>query len=406
VTGADENASGRLLAAALLAAALAVIGLVSLIALFVAIISPTTSASCLPSGGSNDAIAVSTVNVPPGLSASAREVWDTPLAMQPSRWYPVGATEYYDGDGTGSGHFGSIPDPAQSNLDEHPDTFAELSLLSSNPANGGPFTFADANALGNLPYMTGLRVARNGKSIVVYKRDTGYGQGPSEHTPEGFQYRIDLWGPSAEALGVSKDQVDIELAPKTGAGEVLEATPSATLTGGPEEAGESAQCEASGAAEGPLPLTPGQTAKVLANGLAAAPAEAPQLVQDMIAAGNRLDHAAYLYGGAHGPSLNTLQPAYDCSSSVSYLLHGGGVFGTQAEDSTELESYGEPGPGKWVSVYANSEHAFMYVAGIRFDTSYHGTDTGPNDGQSGPRWRVYDEVPKWAQWVVRHPPGL
>ncbi len=101
-----------------------------------------------------------------------------------------------------------------------------------------------------------------------------------------------------------------------------------------------------------------------------------------------------------------MQPAYDCSSAVSFVLHAGGVFGEQAEDSTELESYGEPGPGKWVTVYANSEHAFMYVAGIRFDTSYNGTDTGPNAGQSGPRWRVFAEVPKWAQWVVRHPPGL
>jgi cell wall-associated NlpC family hydrolase len=405
MTASDESTSGRLLAAGLLAAALAVIGLVSLIGLFVVIISPATSASCLPGSGSGG-VAISPVSVPPGLSATARQVWDTPLQMQPGHWYPVGATEYYDGDGTGSGHFGSIPDPAQSNLDEHPDTFAELSLLPSNPANGGTFTFADANALGNLPYMTGLRVAREGKSIVVYKRDTGYGQGPSEHTAEGFEYRIDLWGPSAQALGVSKDQVDVELAPKTGAGEILEVTPGATTAGGSEQTGESAQCEAGGAAEGPLPLTPGQTAKVLPDGLAAAPAEAPQAVKDMIAAGNRLYGKPYVLGGAHGTPLAAVQPGYDCSSAVSFVLYAGGVFGEQAEDSTELESYGEPGPGQWVTVYANSEHAFMYVAGIRFDTSYKGTDTGPNEGQIGPRWRVYDEVPKWAQWVVRHPPGL
>ncbi len=291
MTGTDENTSGHLLVAGLLAAALAVIGFVSLIVLVVAIISPATSASCLPGGGG---IAVSTVSVPPGLSATARQSWDTPLQMQPGHWYQVGATEYYDGDGTGSGHFGSIPDPAQSNLDQHPDTFAELSLLPSNPANGGTLTFADANALGNLPYMTGLRVARNDKSIVVYKRDTGYGQGPSEHTPEGFEYRIDLWGPAAQALGVSKDQVDIELAPKTGAGAVLEVTPGATIAGGAEETGESAQCEVGGAAEGPLPLTPGQTAKVLPDGLAAAPAEAPAAVKDMIAAGNRLYGTPYV----------------------------------------------------------------------------------------------------------------
>ena len=183
-------------------------------------------------------------------------------------------------------------------------------------------------------------------------------------------------------------QVSVTPGVKTGAGNVLESTPSATLEGAGGEPAEAAGCETDGA-EGPLPLTPGQTAKVLPDGLAAAPAEAPEAVKAMIAAGNRLDHASYLYGGGHGPSLDTLQPAYDCSSSVSYVLHGGGVFGTSAEDSTELESYGEPGPGKWVTVYANSEHAFMYVAGIRFDTSYNGTDVGPNEGQSGPRWRVF-----------------
>jgi 3D (Asp-Asp-Asp) domain-containing protein len=200
--------------------------------------------------------------------------------------------------------------------------------------------------------------------------------------------------------------VTVTRAAKTGAGPLLEATPG---TGLEESSGEPAQpdgCGEPGGTEGPLPLTPGQRARVLPDGLAAAPAQAPAAVKAMIAAGNRLDHASYLYGGGHGPSLNTLQPAYDCSSSVSYVLHAGGVFGQYAEDSTELESYGQPGPGAWVTIYANSEHAFMYVAGIRFDTSYEGTDVGPNREQSGPRWRVFNEVPKWAQWVVRHPPGL
>jgi 3D (Asp-Asp-Asp) domain-containing protein len=191
---------------------------------------------------------------------------------------------------------------------------------------------------------------------------------------------------------------------KTGAGPVLEAIPGGILEGA-EEPSEPAQCQTAGA-EGPLPLTPGQSAKVLPDGLASVPQQAPGAVRKMIIAGNRLDHASYLYGGAHGSALGTLQPAYDCSSAVSYVLHAGGVFGAEAEDSTELESYGAPGPGKWVSVYANSEHAFMYVAGVRFDTSYIGTDDGPNREQGGPRWRVFPEVPKWAQWVVRHPSGL
>jgi cell wall-associated NlpC family hydrolase len=305
--------------------------------------------------------------------------------MQPDQWYPVGATEYYAGDSTGSGNYGSIPDPAQANLSEHPDTFAELSLLPTNPANGGTFTFQDANALGELPYMTGLRVARDGKSIIVYKRDTGYGQGPSEHTPEGFQYRIDLWGPSAQALGVSKDQVDIQLAPATGAGGVLEATPGATEAGGRAEGEGEAEsgCSGEGAVEGPLPLTGSESAQVLPDGLAAAPKNAPVAVQAMVAAGNRLYGKPYVWGGAHGTPLSEIQPGYDCSSAVSYVLHAGGVFGEYAEDSTELESYGEPGPGRYVSVYTNSQHAFMYVAGLRFDTSYDGTDTGPNEGHFG-----------------------
>jgi hypothetical protein len=403
----NDTSSGFVLAA-LAVLTLPLAAFVGCIVLLITVIAPPSNASCSP-GGNGGGVAVSPVSVPAGLSRLASELWDKPLNMQLGRWYPVGATEYYQGDDTGSTNLGSIPDPNQANLDNHPDTFAELSLLPSNPANGGTFTFQNANALGNLPYMTGLRVAKDGKSIIVYKRDIGYGQGPSEHTAEGFEYRIDLWGPAAKALGVSKDQVDIELAPKTGAGAILEATPGATTEGtGGTPAGESSSgCEVgAGAAEGPLPLTPGQSAKVLPNGLAAAPSEATERVKAMIAAGNRLDHATYLYGGAHGPSLDTLQPAYDCSSAVSYVLHGGGVFGASAEDATELESYGDAGPGQWVSVYANSEHAFMYVAGIRFDTSFNGTDTGPNENHGGPRWRVFSEVPKWAQWVVRHPPGL
>src|SRR5581483_9923459 len=180
---------------------------------------------------------------------------------------------------------------------------------------------------------------------------------------------------------------------KTGTAQILEATPQTSET--PEAI---AECSGTGGVEGPLPLTPGQRARVLSDGLAAAPNEAPRQVKEMIAAGNRLDHATYIWGGGHAQSLDTLQPGYDCSGSVSYVLHAGHVFGTSAEVAAELESYGEPGPGKWVTVYANSEHTFMYVAGIRFDTSHKGTDEGPNRDQDGPRWRVYPEVPKWAQW--------
>jgi hypothetical protein len=158
---------------------------------------------------------------------------------------------------------------------------------------------------------------------------------------------------------------------------------------------------------GPLPLTGGASGTVLPGGLAAAPTAAPTAVKAMVAAGNRLYGQPYLFGGGHGYSLDVLSPnGYDCSSSISYLLHAGGALGATALTSTQFETWGAPGPGRWVTIYANSGHAFMYVAGLRMDTSHDGTDVGPNAGQDGPRWRVLDHVPDWAQWVVVHPPGL
>jgi hypothetical protein len=71
--------------------------------------------------------------------------------------------------------------------------------------------------------------------------------------------------------------------------------------------------------------------------------------------------------------------------------------------------WGAPGAGRWVSIYATSvptPHVFMVVAGLRLDTSHNGTDFGPNSHEDGPRWRVFDRIPAWAHWAVRHPLGL
>ncbi len=332
------------------------------------------------------------------------------LRLQPGRWYEVGATRYGGPEDPGSGSNGSIPDSSQSYLPAHPDTFAELSLLNSNPANnGGQLTFAEANALHNLPYMTALRVSRGGRSLVLYKRDTGYGQGPGQTISNGEPYRLDLWWRPARLLGVSKDAVRIQLAPSGGTAATLGQSAAAEeVPGSPGGASAAGECEGIAAAsDAPLPLVPGARTVILPSGLAAAGREAPARVKRMVAAGNRLFGTSYLYGGAHGTSLDTLQPAYDCSSAVSFVLHAGGVLGSSALDSTALESYGLPGPGRFVSIYANSGHAFMYVGGLRFDTVFDAAyDSGPNSGKSGPRWRVYPSVPGWASWVVRHPVGL
>ena len=153
-------------------------------------------------------------------------------ACSPARWYRVGATMYGGPTDPTSGDYGSIGIPGQSYLPAHPDSFAELSVLDHNPANGGSFTFADANALNNLPYLTGLRVANNGVQKILYKRDVGYGQGPGQLIANGQPYRLDVWWQSAGPLGVSKNPVDIQLAPATGAGATLGQLPASTQAPG------------------------------------------------------------------------------------------------------------------------------------------------------------------------------
>ncbi|MGO9487652.1 MAG: hypothetical protein ACLQBB_01335, partial [Solirubrobacteraceae bacterium] len=71
--------------------------------------------------------------------------------------------------------------------------------------------------------------------------------------------------------------------------------------------------------------------------------------------------------------------------------------------------WGVPGPGRWVTIYATvvpTPHVFAVIAGLRLDTSHDGTDIGPNRDQDGPRWRIFPRIPGWADWSVRHPPGL
>ena len=98
-------------------------------------------------------------------------------------------------------------------------------MLDSNPANGGTFTFADANALSNLPYLTALRVAHDGRESLLLKRDIGYGQGPGQYIENGQPYRLDVWWQAAQPLGITKSAVRVQLAPATGAAPTLGALP-------------------------------------------------------------------------------------------------------------------------------------------------------------------------------------
>jgi peptidoglycan hydrolase-like protein with peptidoglycan-binding domain len=119
--------------------------------------------------------------------------------------------------------------------------------------------------------------------------------------------------------------------------------------------------------------------------------EAEGVVQRVIAAADEIATKPYIYGGGHGSFASS---GYDCSGSVSYALHGGGLL-SAPEDSTALESYGEAGPGRYITIYANAEHAFMVVDGRRFDTVAL--------AETGTRWS--DSMTSTAGYVVRHPVG-
>jgi cell wall-associated NlpC family hydrolase len=150
--------------------------------------------------------------------------------------------------------------------------------------------------------------------------------------------------------------------------------------------------ESSSAVRQPLAQPTTGKAVVGSDGLAVAPADAPPQVKAIIDAGNRIATKPYKYGGGHGRWEDS---GYDCSGSMSYAFHGAGML-DQALDSTGFESWGEAGKGTWVTIFAKGDHAFMIVAGLRFDTS--------GRSNQGTRWQA--KMRSSAGYVVRHPSGL
>jgi hypothetical protein len=150
------------------------------------------------------------------------------------------------------------------------------------------------------------------------------------------------------------------------------------------------------ASDGAKPRKVGRTditkATALANGVALPPLEGPDEVKQIIEAGNIIARSPYLWGGGHG---KWLDKGYDCSGSVSFALAAAGLLNGPLA-SGPLMSWGEPGRGKWVTIYANDGHVFMEVAGIRFDTSARKV--------TGSRWE--NEMRSTSGYVARHPAGL
>jgi hypothetical protein len=139
-------------------------------------------------------------------------------------------------------------------------------------------------------------------------------------------------------------------------------------------------------------LQTGPRAKVLGDGTAVAPEDAPDVVKRVILAGNEIARFPYKWGGGHGAWRDT---GYDCSGSVSFALAGAGLLDRPLTSGGFID-WGAPGDGEWITIYANYGHIFMVVAGLRFDTS--------GRGRAGTRWQ---EAPRSTRgYAVRHAPGV
>jgi hypothetical protein len=140
------------------------------------------------------------------------------------------------------------------------------------------------------------------------------------------------------------------------------------------------------------PLQVGARARVLPDGTAVAPRNAPRAVKLVIKAGNAIAKTPYRWGGGHAGWTDT---GYDCSGSVSYALAGGGLLDRPLASGAFMR-WGEQGAGRWITIYTNPGHIFMVVAGLRFDTS--------GRGDRGTRWQ--EGARSASGYAVRHYPGL
>jgi hypothetical protein len=152
-------------------------------------------------------------------------------------------------------------------------------------------------------------------------------------------------------------------------------------------------------------VVPGAVATLLPDGTAAAPADAPVEVQNAIFAANKIQDRPYVYGGGHR---RWESRGYDCSGTVSYALHGGGLLDSPL-DSGSFMRWGERGKGLWITVFTNPGHAYAVIAGLRLDTSTAGMARtsrryAKSAYQSGPRWRPTQRSARGFR--SRHPVGF
>ena len=142
----------------------------------------------------------------------------------------------------------------------------------------------------------------------------------------------------------------------------------------------------------PEQVVPGEDGKVNGDGFAVPPRSAPKAIKEVIAAGNEIAKTPYKWGGGHARWDDT---GYDCSGSVSFALHAAGLLDSPLVSGT-FAHWGDRGRGNWITIYANADHVYMVVAGMRFDTSAR--------SQTGSRWTM-EQRPSDG-FSVTHPPGL
>jgi cell wall-associated NlpC family hydrolase len=225
-----------------------------------------------------------------------------------------------------------------------------------------------------------------------------FGAAGQDAAPRVAEARSPLIAPAAEEK--------LSLPPLPDASRARAVTPEAGAVGSAEEAAavdpglnavdSKPTREASSAVRGSKPARGGSNAVdkavALGHGVALPPLEAPDAVKRMIEAGNGIARTPYKWGGGHGKWQDT---GYDCSGSVSFVLAAAGLLSGPLA-SGPLMSWGEPGRGKWVTIWTNEGHVFLEVAGIRFDTSAQRV--------TGSRW--INEMRSTEGFVARHPAGL
>jgi peptidoglycan hydrolase-like protein with peptidoglycan-binding domain len=237
---------------------------------------------------------------------------------------------------------------------------------------------ADVRALQRLLVRAGFRTATDGV----------YGTG-TERTVRVFERALEL---PVDGRVAPRDVRELRAAVSgsDGTGGYAAREPRAPQEAAPAQGGDARPGRGRGGAE--PETTPGPKAVLTEDGLAIAPEGAPQQVKDVIAAANAIARKPYRYGGGHGRWEDT---GYDCSGSVSYALHGGGLL-ERSMPSGGFTSWGEAGEGEWITIYANGGHMYAVIAGLRFDTS--------GRSRSGSRWQR--EMRDGSGYTVRHPAGL